>query len=242
MNEVQRAVIMAAGKGVRMHPVTEMTPKPLVRVNGVRMIDTVIRGLHHNGIDDIRVVVGYLADQFACLEKEYPGVRLIENPYWNTTNNISSLYMAREYLENAIILDGDQVIHDEHILSRTFERSGYQAVWTDVQTSEWLLDVKNGIVQSCSRTGGAHGWQLYSISRWNAEDGRRLRGHLEEAFEAKKNDQIYWDDVALFCHPSEYQLGIYPMNQGDVVEIDSLDELIAMDPTYAVYKSMEKPE
>ena len=242
MNEVQRAVIMAAGKGVRMHPVTEMTPKPLVRVNGVRMIDTVIRGLHHNGIDDIRVVVGYLADQFACLEKEYPGVRLIENPYWNTTNNISSLYMAREYLENAIILDGDQVIHDERILSRTFERSGYQAVWTDVQTSEWLLDVKNGIVQSCSRTGGAHGWQLYSISRWNAEDGRRLRGHLEEEFEAKKNDQIYWDDVALFCHPSEYQLGIYPMNQGDVVEIDSLDELIAMDPTYAVYKSMEKPE
>ena len=69
-----------------------------------------------------------------------------------------------------------------------------------------------------------------------------MRGHLEEEFEAKKNDQIYWDDVALFCHPSEYQLGIYPMNQGDVVEIDSLDELIAMDPTYAVYKSMEKPE
>lgn len=46
MYKVERAIIMAAGLGNRMKPVTSKTPKPLVRVNGVRMIDTVIDGLH----------------------------------------------------------------------------------------------------------------------------------------------------------------------------------------------------
>ena len=55
---------MAAGFGNRMHPVTLETPKPLVRVNGVRMIDTVIRALHDNGVFEIHVVVGYKKEQF----------------------------------------------------------------------------------------------------------------------------------------------------------------------------------
>ena len=85
------------------------------------------------------------------------------------------------------------------------------SVWTDDETDEWLQTVENGIVTGCSRTGGKGGWQLYSISRWTAEDGKRLKGHLEQEFEVKKNRQIYWDDVAMFCYPKEYQLGIRPM-------------------------------
>lgn len=233
MHMVKRAIIMAAGKGERLHPLTLETPKPLVRVNGQRMIDSVIHSLHQNGIFEICVVVGYFKEQFLSLEAEYPGLRLIDNPDYDTANNIASLYYAREYLSDCIILDGDQIIRNSAVLTPGFDRSGYNAVWTNEETKEWLLTLDDsGIITDCSRTGGRHGWQLYSISRWTAEDGDRLRKHLELEYAQKHNTSIYWDDVALFCHPEEYELGVFKMNVDDVTEIDTLQDLTAEDPSY----------
>lgn len=235
MHRVKRAIIMAAGMGQRLYPLTLDTPKPLIRVNGTTIIDTVIQGLHANKITEIYVVVGHLKERFKSLEKKYPGLRLIYNPFYRTCNNISSLYVARKYIEEAIILDGDQIIYNQDILKPTFEKSCYNAVWTDKPTEEWIMKVENGKVMCCSRTGGEKGWQLFGISRWTNEDGQKLKNHLEIEFEKKHNQQIYWDDVAMFCHSEEYELGIYEMKFGDVVEIDNLNELSELDVYYRKY-------
>ena len=233
MSKIERAIIMAAGLGNRLSPVTLTTPKPLIKVNGTRMIDTAISALHKNGIFEIYVVVGYMKEQFLSLENDNPGLVLIDNPYYAECNNIASLYVARDYIENAIIMDGDQIIYNPEILSADFDYSGYCSVWTDEKTDEWLQTVENGVVTSCSRNGGKKGWQLYSVSRWNANDGKKLKRHLEIEFEERKNRQIYWDDVALFCYPDDYKLGIYEMHEGDILEIDSFDELCSIDNTYS---------
>lgn len=231
---VKRAIILAAGSGQRMRPLTSEIPKPLVKVNGVRMIDSLVHGLRLNGIDEIYVVIGHLKEQFYSWAEGQNGIVLIENPFFDTCNNISSLYVAKNYLEDSIIMDGDQIIHNPEILGRAFTISGYNAVWRKEKTNEWLLNVHNGIIRSCSRTGGIQGWQLYSISRWTAEDGKKLKKWVTTEFESG-NRQIYWDDVVLFRHFSQFRLGIREMQATDINEIDSLNELAALDPFYNCY-------
>ncbi|RKM54474.1 phosphocholine cytidylyltransferase family protein [Butyrivibrio sp. X503] len=239
VNKVKRAIIMAAGIGKRMQPLTLEVPKPLVKVNGIRMIDTVVDGLRKNGINEIYVVVGYLKEQFYEWARGQSKVEIIENPYYETCNNISSLYVARDHLEDCIILDGDQIIYNPAILDPSFIRSGYNAVWCEGETDEWLMDVDSGVVRSCSRNGGSHGWQLYSISRWSKRDGDRLKRDLEFEFESGNRD-IYWDDVAMFCHFDNYELGIYEMKASDIIEIDSLDELAKLDSKYLSFIDNKK--
>ena len=223
---------MAAGYGTRLRPITLSTPKPLIKVNGIRMIESVIEALLKNDIREIYVVTGYLAEKFNFLEEKYSEVTLIYNPYYSKYNNISSLYVARDHLKDVIILDGDQIIKNDKILNPNFEKSEYNCVWSEKYTDEWLLQVEKNTIVSCSRNGGEKGWRLYSISRWSQEDGQKLKADLEYQFEVEKNYDIYWDDVALFCSPQNYDLGIREMNLDDVIEIDTIDELRLVDKSY----------
>ena len=173
------------------------------------------------------------------MKDKYPDLIFIDNPWYASCNNISSLYCAREHLSDCMILDGDQIIYHSEILRRDFERSGYNAVWTEKPTHEWLLTVKNGIITDCNRTGGHTGWQLHSISRWTAGDGEKLRRQLEIEFKEKGNRDIYWDDVPIFLYPDSYRLGIVPMHEGDMIELDSFEELVAVDPAYSAEPSYQ---
>ena len=224
---------MAAGFGKRMQPLTFTTPKPLISVNGTPMIESVINALHQNHIFEIYIVVGYLKSQYEYLLSKYTNVHLVDNPYYDQCNNISSLYVAREHLDNVIILDGDQLINEPQVLKPTFGRSGYNCVWTDTPTDEWLLSVdSDNIVTGCSRNGGSRGWRLYSVSRWNHHDCQLLKQCLEKEFQENQNRQLYWDDVAMFSFPNKFKLTIYPMKKNDVIEIDNIEQLSAIDGHY----------
>lgn len=232
MPKVENAIIMAAGLGTRMRPLTNEIPKPLVKVNGKRMIETIIQGLNQNGITDISIVTGYLADKFDFLANKYSGIKLINNPYYQKYNNLSSLYVARNELKNTIILDGDQLINNLNVLASRFDKSGYAGSWVNEWTDEWIMHSDdNGRVISCDRDGGQEGYRLYSVSKWTAEDSKKLSKLVEKEFQAKNYD-IYWDDVAMFKYPDKFDLFVHQVDPGDIVEIDSLDELKAIDSSY----------
>lgn len=227
---------MAAGKGTRMLPLTENTPKPLVPVKGIPFIERIINVILSKNINEIYVVVGYLAGKFLYLEDKYKSVKLIKNPLFDKCNNISSLYFARDYIENAVILDGDILIKNPNLIQTQFDESGYVSVYTLDRTDEWLQRIdENGIVKSCSRNGGKNGWILYSISYWSENDGKQLKKDLEFEFEVKKNYDLYWDDVAMFIYPDKYRLKIKAAKSEDIIEIDSIEELAEYDDNYKKY-------
>ncbi len=232
MNKVERAIILAAGKGERMLPLTQNTPKPLLEVLGQPIIEHTIEILHQKNIYEIYVVVGYLSEKFSYLSEKY-NVTLVKNPLYDECNNISSMYFAKDYLENAVVLDGDIWIKDADVIINQFDVSGYTSIWTSGETNEWLQQTDNeGFVTSCSRTGGKEGWILYSISYWAKEDAIKLSNDINTEFVENKNTSIYWDDVAIFCYPGKYKLKIKKASGESFLEFDNLYELAAFDPKY----------
>ena len=85
------AIILAAGLGSRLKPLTKEVPKPLVKVNGLSLIERQIYLLKEAGICEIVIVIGYMSDKFKFLEKKY-NVKLIYNNKYKEYNNIYSLY------------------------------------------------------------------------------------------------------------------------------------------------------
>ena len=239
MNKVNKAIIMAAGIGNRLRPITSKTPKPLIEVNGKRMIEGIIEALFSRGIRDIVIVVGYLSEKFEYLKDKYD-VRLIYNADYMSANNIASLYYARGELGGSlVILDGDQIICDSKIIKKQFAHSGYACWYSDRYSEEWMLHLDGkSLITDCSRTGGSKAWELKSLSYWTSQDSAKLADFVKCEYESG-NRQIYWDDVAMFAHRSQFDLYGHKIKKDDIIEIDSIDDLISVDKSYSCLKEAE---
>lgn len=240
MEHIRTAIILAAGKGNRMHPVTMNTPKPLVKVHGIPMIETGIQALVKNGIEQIYIVVGYLKEEFQWLEEKYPMVTLLENPYYEKSNTISSLYVAKRYLNQPVIITyADHVVRNPKIFYPEIPCSQFCCTVNKGGTQEWILTVdERGMVNSCSLGGDFAGWQMAYVSLLAEKDARKIQGYLEEEWERKKNYQIYWEEILLYLYPEKFQIGIREIQPGDITEIDTIEELAAMDSAYDKYCSI----
>lgn len=227
----KRAVFIAAGFGSRMVPITINTPKPLVRVHGVRIIDRLIDACLQAGIEDIYIVRGYLAEQFDQLLYKYPMVKFLENPVYNEANNISSSMVARCMLSNAYVFEADLVISNPKIITRYHYTSDFLAI-RKAHTEDWRFDVENGFITG-ENVGGDDCWQMVGISYWNEKDGRRLSQDISDVYASPEGKKLYWEQVPLVYKKNHYQVAIRECFDEDIVEIDTFDELKAIDNVYS---------
>lgn len=227
---VKRALFIAAGFGSRLVPITLNTPKPLVRVNGIRMIDTLLDAVVAAGIEEIHIVRGYLGEQFDQLLYKYPNIKFIENPFYNEANNISSALLVRELMQNAYVLEADLVLSNPNLITKYQYVSNYLGVPTDY-TDDWCFETKNKVITKV-KIGGNDCHHMFGISYWNAEAGAKLCDDIKKVYEMPGGKERYWDQV-----PLEYCLGNYTVEVrectfDDIVEIDSFSDLKRLDPTY----------
>lgn len=226
---VKRAIFFAAGFGSRMVPITLNTPKPLVRVHGERMIETSLRQLIKNGIEDIIIVRGYLGEEFEVLLHKYPTIRFIDNPQYNSANSISSAFLARDQIRDAYVLEADLLVKNPELITKYQYCSNYLGVPTS-KTDDWCFETDHGRITAI-KIGGTDCHHLFGISYWTAEDGQKLAGHIEELYHDPEGIQCCWD-VAPGRHLEEYQLMVRECTFDDIAEIDSFDELKQVDPAY----------
>ncbi|MBQ7125336.1 MAG: NTP transferase domain-containing protein [Clostridia bacterium] len=229
---VKRAIFIAAGFGSRLVPITLNTPKPLVRVKGKRIIETLLDAVVAVGIEEIYLVRGYLAEQFDQLLYKYPTIKFIDNPSYNEANNISSIMCARHLLSNAYVFEADLLLYNPDIITKYQYSTNYLGVSVDV-TDDWCFYSKNGIITKLS-VGGHNCHHMFGISYWNDEDGKKLSEHVVSVYNAPGGKERYWDQVALEHYLPEYKIAIRECTFDDIVEIDTFRELKKLDTTYDV--------
>ena len=230
----KRAIIIAAGFGTRMIPLTFNTPKPLIRVHGKRIIDGLIDSCIDAGINEIYIVRGYLSEQFDQLLYKYPMIRFIENPAYNDANNISSAMAARYLLSSAYVLEADIILSNPSIIRQYHYTSDMVGIKTE-RTDDWCVVVKDGIIRE-QKVGGEGNdiWRLFGISYWNEMDGHRLSNDILEVYLSPGGKERYWDQVPLHFRKNNYKVEIVNAKEEDIVEVDTFKELKAIDKTYDI--------
>ena len=227
---VKKAIFIAAGFGSRLVPITLNTPKPLVRVNGTRMIDSLLDAVVAAGIKEIYIVRGYLGEQFDQLLYKYPNIKFIENPLYNEANNISSALLTRHLMQNAYVLEADLVLSNPSIITKYQYTSNYLGVKTDY-TDDWCFETKNKVITKV-KIGGNDCYHMFGISYWNEEAGAKLYEDIKKVYEMPGGKERYWDQVSLEYCKNNYTVEVRECTFDDIVEIDSFADLKKIDPIY----------
>ena len=229
---VKRAIFLAAGFGSRLVPITLNTPKPLVLVNGKKIIETLLDAVVEAGIEEIVIVTGYLSDQFEILTKKYPNIKFVKNDKYNESNNISSAYLVRNLLSNAYVLESDLYLYNPKLIRKYEYHSNFLAKYVSV-TDDWCFETKKGIITK-QKVGGYNCYQMYGISYYDEKDGKQASKDIEEVYNLPGGKEKYWEQVILDVRKNNYKIAIRECMDGDIIEIDTFNELKMIDKTYDV--------
>lgn len=219
------AIILAAGMGTRLRPLTEDKPKCLVSVLGTPMIERQIIFLKESGIDDITLVGGYKYEKLEYLMEKY-GIRLIVNPYFETINNISSIKeVLHLFRGGTFIIEGDVYIH-RNIFRRDLNQSAYFAVNKQNFNNEWELVTDADMNVKSVKVGDGSGFIMSGVSYWTTDDALKICDEIQRLYSNGGYEKLFWDNAAINILPS---LNVRLIPTDSLYEIDTVPELMEVE-------------
>jgi len=226
------AIILAAGIGSRLRPLTSFKPKPLVVVGGQAIIDRQIASLLSNGIERITVVAGYRASSIMThLSKKFPypecEINYVFNPFYAKTNTVYSLWLVSPTLSDVstLVINGDLMLTGESIammlscdgtcLGLSKHICGKEEVKVQLQDGK-VVSIGKGLDPL------AVDGEYVGVAKFSKDVGKDYRKALNDAV-GKGKIGIYYDDVlqSLLC---KHFIKTVNLTDCNVMEIDSLQD------------------
>lgn len=229
MYNVENAVIMAAGTSSRFAPLSYERPKGLIMVRGEVLIERQIRQLKETGINDIYVVTGYKAEEFQYLKDKF-GIKLVNNPYYNTRNNHASIKVVENILSNTYICSADNYFNQNPFENKV-DNAYYAAVYSNRSTKEWCLETDvDGWIQKVT-IGGNHAWYMLGHTFWDAKFSSTFKNILDEVYYDPETIGKLWEDIYTE-HLDQLHMKVRRYPADYIFEFDTLDELRSFDKSY----------
>ncbi len=234
-----KAVILAAGQGTRLRPLTDRTPKPLVGLHGKPMMQRQLESLDKAGFKQCVIVLGYRGDQ---VERQFgPRFRSLDityvyNELYAETNNIYSLWMARNLLhDDILLLEGDLVFEDD-LLDDLAQRT-----YPDIAVVDWfrptmdgtVILAENGLAESMvlkSQQSAEFDYSralktvnIYTLSRHTMS--RRFLPALDGYVSAGNTNSFYEAVLSELVARGELELAVHLTGDRKWTEIDTVEDL-----------------
>lgn len=225
---VDNAIILAAGTASRFAPLSFEKPKSLFEVRGEILIERQIRQLREVGINEIVVVVGYMADQFQYLTEKY-NVILVYNPCYFNRNNNASIYYSKKYLKNSYICSSDNYFMINPFRNQV-DKSFYSSVYIEGKTQEWCIEEDMGVIKNVV-IGGKDSWVMFGHSFWSKDFSNKIINIIEKEYNQPATADKLWEMIYLE-HINELEMVVQKNSTKDIFEFDTLDELREFDQSY----------
>lgn len=233
-----RALILAAGLGTRLAPLTDDRPKSMVPVNGKPIILKQIENLHENGIYDITIVSGYKGEMLAnAIHELFPEINIVHSKDYATTNNMYSAYLAREYMTNKdFLLMNADVYYDASVIKALMKFEAPNAIVTDIGTyieesmkvvekEERLVKISKAISEE-----DALGSSI-DVYKFSAAAGELFFKACKKYIE-QKHELKLWSEVALNDILDEIKFKACPL-EGRWLEIDNHEDLASAEKLFS---------
>ena len=213
------AIILAAGQGIRMIPINNSVPKALLEVNGEILIERIIEQLNESNINDITIVVGFMEDQFNYLIDKYD-VKLVSNDEYKEKNNLHSLNLVRNLINNTYIISGNVYFY-ENPFACSETKSWYMFENRLSKHSNMICNDKNEVIKT-----NRHGLKTVGVAYINSQDAVLLKKQLE-LLDNNEHDSDDWKE-ALFVN-NKMIIEAKIVDTSCVDEINTYEELRNID-------------
>ncbi|WP_311532407.1 NTP transferase domain-containing protein [uncultured Veillonella sp.] len=228
-HKVTNAIILAAGKSKRFKPISDYCPKGLSIVKGEVLVERQIKQLQAVGISDITLVVGYKKEMFFYLADKY-NVKIVVNEQYDTQDNVSSLRLVLDQLDNTYICSVDNYYPEN--LFNTYEYRGfYSTIYVENNSDEWVVRTDEAGLINDVNIGAPSGHIMLGFVYFDREFSENFRRVIHDVEGIDEYNHHVWEYLYM-KYLDTLKLEIKEFDTNSILEFDTIDDAINFDESF----------